>query len=336
MASNKAYESYAMLAKLINSNRSEDIDRAYDALSAALDVTYAEKKRQNEKSYSEKRDALARNKAKADKYLGYFMTEKGYSGSGVEADAKLKSELGYQAALSELYGSEAESEAKLGSDHAAELYKNEAGRAEKKAAAGKDYGELAYKAASDDADAELKKAKIESDEKVKLSQIEAEKVQKEKEYEIRLLQAKAEESKASAGTAAEKAAAAELEAQLNSYRRLLYEYVVSSFESTNDIGEMQRIYDSVTGANAENASKVYGEKLYSDMVKSFSKRLTQAKNEQHDAEVVQMLYDKFASAKNEYHYDTYLRLKRAAVSGAFPGYTVDQLDRAYKKYVNNG
>lgn len=332
---NKAYESYEMLARLLNSQRKENIDRAYDALSAALAESYEEKKRQSTDTYAKKRDALARNKAKSDKYLDYFLTEKGYTGSGVESDAKLKAELGYGADLSALGEAEQNAASALDSEYGEAKFKNESARAEKLAAADRDYADTAYKAAESAAGDELKAKQIQSNEKIKLAELADEKYLKEKEYEIKLLQAQTEAAKASAKSTDDKKEAEALQEKLDSYRLVLYQYIVSDFESTDDVNEMQRIYDSVTGANTEQATEIYGQKLYSDMVKKFRSALQEAKTAKRDAEVVQMLYDKFVAAKDEYHGDTYMKLKRALQTQSFPGYTLDQLDRAYKLYRTN-
>ena len=350
---NKAYESYEMLAKLLNSERKENIDRAYDALSAALAESYGETVRKNADEYGKKRSALAANKAKAEKYLDYFMTEKGYSGSGIEADAKLKAQLAYDSDLASLYASENEAAAKAAAEHEAALLKNEAQRAEAHAGADKDYAELSYKAANDAASDELKRQQIETERQSELEQnrlkeeaqkadaeykrksLESQNSLKEKEYEIKLLQAQTDAAKASASTGTQKKEAEELQEKLDSYRQLMYEELKNSFSATDDISEKQRIYDSVTGVNTEKATEIYGEKLYKELIRSLSKGLTEAKAAQKDAQVVQMLYDRFAEAKDEYHYDTYLKLKRALTSGGYPGYTQDQLDRAYKAYKNN-
>lgn len=349
----KAFESYEMLAKLLNSEKKENIDRAYDALAAALAESYGETKKKNARQFAAKRDALAANRAKAEKYLDYFMTEKGYGDSGIEADAKVKASIGYGAELAALHAAESGADAEIDAAYAGAKNKNEAARAEKLAAADKEYAELAYKAASDSAEDELKRDKLELEKQSELKQLqlkeqaqkadieyrnkslEQQNALKMKENEIRLLQAQTDAAKASASTDGQKKEAEQLQEKLNAYRQLMYEEIKRSFESTDDVAEMQRVYDSVTGANAERAAEIYGEKLYKEMIKSFSKRLSEAKAAQRDAAVVQMLYDKFVSAENEYHYDTYLKLKRALTSGGYPGYTLDQLDRAYKAYKNN-
>ena len=427
----KSYKSYEMLAKLLNSGTKENIDNAYDALSEVISGEYQKKKQQNETEFSEKRNALAKNKSKAEKYLDYFMTENGYDGSGIKADAKLKTNLGYNSDLAALYAAEALASSDIDAELASAKLKNEAERNEKKAAADKEYNDNLFKAYNDEQDRALKLTQLEyqreSDEKdraLKQSQfdyqkqsdekdmefrqsqldyqrdnseqdralkrdqleyqkqsddkdrefkysqleyqrednekdrelkkaqqeqqaaLERQKLQsdienkqhqnalKEREYEIKMLQAETDAAKASASTNAQKEEAAALQDKLDAYRQLMYQDLKNRFDQTDDIDEKQRIYDSVTGVNAENAVEVYGYDLYNSVIKYFSKTLTEEKTKRADTAAVQKLYDRFANA-NEYHYQTYLKLKRELQYGNFPGFTEDQLERAYKAYLKN-
>jgi len=335
----KTYESYEMLAKLLNSERKENIDRAYDALSAALEQAYAEKKDESTKAYADKRDALARNRAKAEKYLDYFMTEKGYSGSGIEADAKLKSNLSYNSDLSALNASEAGALSALDAQLQTDKLKNESEKNEKKAAADKDYGDSLYKIKSDSDANALKEKQLqiqkELDEKeleLKQTKQAAETALKQKEYELKKMQTEASAEKASSNSKAETEA---LNEKISAYRQLLYGNIKDDFENAKDLAEMQRIYDSVTGVNAEASAELFGEKLYNDMIKSFRKAITEAKVKQADEQTVQKLYDRFVNAGSEYHNQTYMKLKRELAYGNFPGFSSDQLERAYKMYLKN-
>jgi len=335
----KTYESYEMLAKLLNSERKENIDRAYDALSAALEQAYAEKKDESTKAYADKRDALARNRAKAEKYLDYFMTEKGYSGSGIEADAKLKSNLSYNSDMSALNASEAGALSALDAQLQTDKLKNESEKNEKKAAADKDYGDSLYKIKSDSDANALKEKQLqiqkELDEKeleLKQTKQAAETALKEKEYELKKLQTEASAEKASSNSKAETEA---LNEKISAYRQLLYGNIKDDFENAKDLAKMQRIYDSVTGVNAEASAELFGEKLYNDMIKSFRKAITEAKVKQADEQTVQKLYDRFVNAGSEYHNQTYMKLKRELAYGNFPGFSSDQLERAYKMYLKN-
>ena len=333
----KSYESYKMLAQLLNSQRKENIDKAYNALSAALDEAYTEKKSENEKVYAEKRDALERNRAKAEKYLDYFMTDKGYSGSGIEADAKLKSNLSYNSDLASLHAAEAGALSALDTQYQTDKLKNESEKNEKKAAADKDYGDTLYKISSDEASNALKEKQLEQNEKeseLKRQQQDAQNALKEKEYEIKKLQAEASAAKASS-SGGSKAETEALNEKLSAYRQMLYGNIKESFENAGSLSEMQRIYDSVTGVNAEASAELFGEKLYNDMIKSFSKAITEAKVKQADEQAVQKLYDRFVNAGEEYHNQTYLKLKRELAYSNFPGFNSDQLERAYKMYLKN-
>ncbi len=359
----KSYEAYQMLAKLLNSEQKENIDRAYNALSDALDKAYTKTVRENSDEFSKKRDALARNKAQSDKYLSYFMTDKGYANSGTEADARLKSQLGYDSDLAALHAAEASAQAKAEEEHNEAALKNEIERNSKKAAADKELGDSLYKMYKDERDGEIQREKIKSDKiksdnDVKNRQLEINKELKEKDYEIKLLQAQASAAR-SGGT--DKAENAALKEKLSSYRQLLYNETLDKFKRAASLDEMQSIYDSVTGVetldkfkraasldemqsiydsvtgvNAETAADVFGEKLYNDMIKSFSKSLSDAKTKRADEAAVQKLYDRFVNAKDEYHQRTYMKLKRELAYSNFPGFTADQLERAYKLYLNNG
>ena len=367
----KSYESYQMLAKLLNSKRKENIDRAYDALSSVLYGNYNDRVEESKSEYANKRDALARNKAKSDKYLSYFMTEKGYNGSGIEADAKLKSELSYNSDLSALDLAETSDLAKKRSEYNEAQLKNEAERAEKKGAADKDESDTLYRIYDDEKDYELKsaqleqqrkagedelafkreqqqkldeyranelaldRAKLDSDNAYKQRQLEAQNTVKEKEYEIKLLKAEAEAAKTQAASQAKSSDAKDLQDKLDAYRQLMYQNLKAEFERTNDLDEKQRIYDSVTGVNTETAAEIYGKTLYNEMIRSFSKGLTDAKVKKSDEDTVNRLYQRFVDANNEYHYQTYMKLKRELEYSNFPGFTSDQLERAYKMYVNN-
>lgn len=357
----KSYESYEMLAKLLSSGRKENIDSAYDALSDVINGEYVKKKLENADTFEKKRNALAANKAKAEKYLDYFMTEKGYDGSGIEADAKLKANIGYNSDLASLHSAEAAALSDIESDRQTALLKNEAERNEKKAAADKDISDTLYKAYSDDADRALKRdqleyqresdekdrelkqnqvdldlKKLQSDSEYKQKQLDQQTYLKEKEYEIKMLQAQTDAAKAAATTTSQKEEAESLKEKLSTYRQLLYQELKNSFDLTDDINEKQRIYDSVTGVNAERATEIYGESLYKSLIKDFSKALNKAKAEKADAETIRKLYDRFVNAKDEYHYQTYMKLKRELEFSNFPGFTADQLERAYKAYLKNG
>jgi hypothetical protein len=432
----KSYESYEMLAKLLNSGRKENIDSVYDALSEVITGEYQRKKQENKDTYADKRNALAKNRAKAEKYLDYFMTEKGYNGSGIEADAKLKASLGYNSDLGSLYAAEALSASDIDSEYVSAKLKNEAERNEKKAESDKDYADALYKAYGDDRQmalkrdqfdyqkesdekdraikrdqfdyqkesdekdrsfkrdqfdyqkesdekdrslkrdqfdyqkesdekdrsfkreqfdyqkesdekdrelkqteqqqkAELERQKLRNDSEYRSEQLRLENEIKQKETEIKRMQAETDAAKVKATTDSQKSEAEEMQAKVNAYRQLLYNDIKAQFDMTDDLDEKQRIYDSVTGVNAENAAEIYGETLYKNMIKEFSKDLTEAKIKKADEAVVQKLYDRFVNAKDEYHYETYMKLKRELQFGNFPGFTEDQLERAYKAYLKN-
>lgn len=148
----KAYDSYNMLAKLLNSGSDDKVNKAYDALMALTDSEYARKREETERAYDEKRNALARNKAKADKYLNYFMVENGYENSGIEADARAKASIGYASDL-----------ANIGMEETAALNSLESEKNEKRLESEYEKNKIQSENEAKRADILLEAAKIESD-----------------------------------------------------------------------------------------------------------------------------------------------------------------------------
>ena len=302
----KSYESYQMLAKLLNSERKENIDRAYDALLSALNESYNEKIGTVKDEFRDKKNALARNRAKAEKYLGYFMTEKGYENSGIEADAKMKAQIGYNADMASLDREQGKSETDLlAKQHQAQA-ENEAQRAKEKSKADADFEDQLYK---------LKKEQDTTD--VNLEKLRHQDYWKEKELEF-------EKYKIENGDDAEK---------LKSYRYLNYQGVLKNVEGAKDREELKSIYDSVTGVNTEYATGVLGYTNYKNLLKAIENTDKKLKAEEEEQERIEILYEKFVSAYGkEYHGLTYRKLAGDLKANEMPGYSKNELDTAYERF----
>lgn len=304
----KSYESYQMLAKLLNSERKENIDKAYDALLSALNESYNEKLGEVKEGYRDKKNALARNRAKAEKYLGYFMTEKGYENSGIEADAKMKAQIGYNADLASLDRQQQLTEAELLSkQHQAEA-ENGAQRAKEKNKADADLGDQLHK---------LKKEQDTTD--VNLEKLRLENYWKEKELEYKKY---AIES----GGDAEK---------LKAYRYMNYKALADKAESITDRNELKELYDSVTGINTEQAAAVLGYTNYKNLLHVIEGRDNALRMKEVSDERVDGLYSYFvASYKKgkDYHGLTYRQLSKSLKTDDISSFSQDELDQAYERF----
>ncbi len=309
----KSYESYQMLAKLLNSERKENIDKAYNALLAALNESYGEKEKSSSDEYKEKKNTLAKNKAKAEKYLGYFMTEKGYDNSGIEADAKNKAQIAYNADMAALDREEERSKAALEAKRREEAAKNEAERAKQLGKADADLEDQLNK---------LKKEQDKTD--VNREKLELEKYLKEKEIEYKNVK---EHSASGGGTDSEK---------LNAYRYLTYKSMVEKAQSMTDKYELAAFYDSVTGANTEQATEILGFSNYRNLIKEIENRQKALKEEEESEEMIKSLYSLFVSRSGrEYHGVTYRRLAGDLKADKIGTFTKKQLDEAYDRYKND-
>ena len=302
----KSYESYQMLAKLLNSERKENIDRAYDALLSALNESYNEKIGTVKDEFRDKKNALARNRAKAEKYLGYFMTEKGYKNSGIEADAKTKAQIGYNADMAALDREEGKTEADVLVKHHQAQADNEAQRAKEKSKADADLEDQLNK---------LKKEQDMTD--VNLEKLRLQNYWKEKELEL-------QKYKIDNGDDAEK---------LKAYRYLSYQEILKTVEGAKDRNELKEIYDSVTGVNTEHASDIMGYTNYKNLLRAIENTEKKLKEAEESQERIDALYARFVSAYGkEYHGLTYRKLAGDLKANEMPGYSKDELDTAYERF----
>jgi hypothetical protein len=304
-----------MLAKLLNSERKENIDKAYDALLSALNESYKEKTEAVKDGFADKKNALARNRAKAEKYLGYFMTEKGYENSGVEADAKTKAQIGYNADMAALGREEEKSKTALAAEQHQKQAETEAARAKEKSKADEDLEEQLYriKTEQDKNDLELEKLGFE-------------RYFKEKELEVRKLEAEVKKSGGADGTGD----------ALNAYRYLNYKSMLEKAEGMDDPDDLQAFYDSVTGINAERAAEVLGSTNYKNLLQTIEKK-QKAIREKADSEArIESLYGVFVTSYGkEYHGLTYRRLAMDLKSKEIGAFTRDELDEAYDRFKND-
>ena len=307
----KSYESYRMLAKLLNSERKENIDKAYDALRSALNESYKEKTDAVKEGFIDKKNALSRNRAKAEKYLGYFMTEKGYGNSGVEADAKTKAQIGYNADMAALEREEEKSKTALSAEQHRKQAETEAERAKEKSKADEDLEEQLYriKTEQDKTDLELEK-------------LDFERYFKEKELEVRKLEAEAKKSGGGDG--------------LNAYRYLNYKSMLEKAEGMEDADELQAFYDSVTGINAERAAEVLGSTNYKNLLQAIEKKRKALRKKADSEARIDSLYGVFVTSYGkEYHGLTYRRLAMDLKSKEIGAFTRDELDEAYDRFKND-
>ena len=304
----KSYESYQMLAKLLNSERKENIDRAYDALLSALNESYGQKLGTVKDEFRDKKNALAKNRAKAEKYMGYFMTEKGYENSGIEADAKMKAQIGYNADLASLDREQAKTEAEmLSKQHQAEA-ENDAQRAKEKSKADADLEDQLYK---------LKKEQDTTD--VNLEKLRLENYWKEKELEYKKYAIET-------GDDSEK---------LKAYRYLNYKALADKAESITGRNELKELYNSVTGINTEQASEVLGYTNYKNLLHVIEKRDEALRLKEESDQRIDGIYEYFVASYNkgkDYHALTYRQLSKSLRTDDMTTFTQDELDQAYERF----
>lgn len=305
-----AYKAYKQLAELLNSDKKENIDRAYDALAAVANENYNSGVLTENEDYEKQKNALAANKAKASRYLNRYLTDNGYSGSGVETDMKLKSELTYNSDLAELGRSNKSRLNTLLSEKNSTLSNVEAKRAEAQTAADKELADDLYKAKSDDESNELKR------------------------QELSLKKAEIDKKYGTGGTSSSSSSSSGSGSSdggtIEAYRTELYNRLLTEFEKAKTSEEMEQLYQSVTGVNAENAESIFGASKYSSMVNKFRKEIaSKKKSESYDngvKEIVKTLRD-----SNDYARD-FASIYKNIVASKNPKYTMEQLNTALDLY----
>ncbi len=328
----KIIESYETLAKLLNSDKKENIDKAYDALRAIADSEYTASVKQTEQSYAKSRDVLAVNRAKADKYMNYFLSKGGYDGSGIAADAKLKSELNYASQVSELNSEQRAAEQSLAQQRKKSLNDIESKRAEEQTRADEAMAELEYKLASDRAELEYKVAADKAERELRLKEMENESYWRNKEYELKKLVADRETSSSSGTSGSGTSGDESLKEMISGYRTLLYNGIIDDFGQAKTADEMETIYNTVTGVNAEKAINIFGQSLYNKMIKDMKvKLMAQKKEEEYEAEIVE-IFNRLVESPDVGQ--TMASLQYNANFSKNPKYDRDQIDMAFKRYHN--
>ncbi len=282
----KVLESYETLAKLLNTDKKENIDRVYDALKSVAESEYKSGLEESAQSYRESRDTLAQKKAKADKYMSYFLSEGGYDRTGIAADAKIKSDLTYMSQTSALEREEQQSRNDLLRKKNESLNDIEAKRASEHSKADSELAELEYKVASDKVERELR-----------LKELEDQNYWKKKEYELNSLKVNASISGGSGGSGGSNSAVSS-DDLVKAYRTNLYNDILDRLSECTDSAQMQDIYDSLTGTNTENAVSTFGSDIYNKMIKDMkTKILAQRKSEKYENGIDELV-DRLKSTKD--------------------------------------
>lgn len=304
----KSYESYEMLSKLLNSNKKENIDTVYDTLKKLTEQNYEGRLAQNEAEYAKARDTLSRNRAKAEKYLDYFVNEGGYANSGVGTDARLKQELNYENNVSALNSEQIADKEKLAREKQEEILKLESERATAQIEADSELADMALK----NEQLELQKKQAEQDN-----------YWKSKQYELQknAYSASSSSSSSSGGSGRNDSA----------YNAVMYNDMLKKLSECKNADEMQVLYDSLVGSNTEAAQSVYGS-FYSKLLGEMrSALLDKRADEDHDNKVREICerMTKVGSNANT----VFINLYRDSMLTDHPQYTTEQVEEAYRRVI---
>ncbi len=296
----KSYESYEMLSKLLNTDKKENIDVVYDTLKRLTESSYQGSLAENEAQYAKARDTLSQNRAKADKYLNYFVTEGGYANSGVATDARIKQELNYESNVSDLNSEQLASKNELERSKEERLAEIESERAKAQAEADSELAESVYK-----------------NEQLKLQQkqLEQDNYWKKKQYELD------KQSSGSGGASGSNTA----------YNAVMYNDTMAKFGSCNTADEMQQMYDSLVGANSTAAQGVYGS-YYSKLITEMREAIIEKRAEEtHDNNVREICTQmtEYGRSPNT----IFISLYRQALTDENSPYTKQEVEEAYKRVV---
>ncbi len=303
----KSYESYEMLSKLLNSNKKENIDTVYDTLKKLTEQNYEGSLAENEAEYAKARDNLSRNRAKAEKYLDYFVNEGGYANSGVGADARLKQELNYENNVSALNSEQIAAKEKLARQKQEEILKLESERATAQIEADTELADMALK----NEQLELQKKQAEQDN-----------YWKSKQYELQKNAYSGSSSSSSGGGTVRNDSA---------YNAVMYNDMLKKLSECKNADEMQVLYDSLVGTNTEAAQSVYGS-FYSKLLGEMRGALLDKRaDEDHDNKVREICerMTKVGSNANT----VFITLYRDSMLTDHPQYTTEQVEEAYRRVV---
>ncbi len=294
-----------MLTQLLSSDKKENIDRVYDALRQLTESDYQAKASQSGQDYAKARDTLAKNRAKSEKYLNYFINEGGYADSGTETDARLKQELNYKNNVSELDMQEQNAIHELEREKAEQLLKIESERAEKHAQADTELAEQEYKN--------------------ELLQIEKDKqTLDEKKYESTV-----HNSSSSSSSSSSSGSSASSGSGSDAYYAVMYNDAIRKLAECKTADDIQVIYDGLTGANTESSEGLYGSfytKLLADVRTALLEKREFENYEKKVQELCQMFLRPGARAQ-----EMFIRMYHEASMTSTSQYTPAQVEEAYRR-----
>ena len=306
----KSYESYEMLSKLLNSNKKENIDAVYDTLKKLTEQNYEGSLSQNESDYAKARDTLSRNRAKAEKYLDYFVNEGGYANSGVGTDARLKQELNYENNVSALNSEQVAAKEKLAREKQAEILRIESERASAQAEADTELADMALK----NEQLELQKKQVEQDN-----------YWKSKQYE---LQKNAYSGSSSSSSSSSGGGASHGD---SAYSAVMYNEMIKKLSECKNADQMQELYDSIVGENTAAAQGIYGSfysKLLSEMRETLLDKRAEEDNDDKVREICRLMTKVGYNSNN-----VFINLYRDSMLTSHPQYTTEQVEEAYRRVI---
>ena len=277
MAQSKVLDTYKMVAELLNSGSESNIEKAYSALLAATDQKYQSRLSDIATDYAEKRDTAARSKAAGDRYLNYFMAERGYGGSGIEADAKVKNELSYRSGLSALSGEENKAKDAARQSRDEETLKLESQKYKDRAAEENTLYERIYQASKDEADEAYRQKQLEMQEAAAKNDA----YWKQKSYELE----KEKISKSAEASAAK------------NYQNAIYDYLSDKAAKATTEYQLEQIFEALTGSWSAEAQNMLGSSGYSKLLQYVRKRMGEIAANDPNSEKVEALYQTLKNTK---------------------------------------
>lgn len=327
----RTYESYEMLAKLLNTDKKENIQIVYDTLRQLTEERYKGESAKSEREYAESRDMLARNRAKSEKYLNYFVTEGGYANSGVATDARVKQELNYENNVSALRKSENDAMQELQRIKNEELANIEIQRAQAQIKADDELDDAAYK----NEQLALEKEKLQQDNYWQEKQYQ---LDKEKQ-QAQLAQnsssgssggsSSSDSSGGSSSGSSSSGSSGNSSGKSDAYYAVMYNDAMKNLAQTARASDVQKLYDSLTGKNTEASEALYGsyyEKLIGQVREKLVKTIDAENNERAVTEICGIMMQ-FGRTPD----DVFLELYNDAATGRASKYTKEQVEEAYRR-----
>ncbi len=300
-----------MLSKLLNSSKKENIDKVYDTLKQLTEQNYEGSLAQNEAEYAKARDTLSRNRAKAEKYLDYFVNEGGYANSGVGTDARLKQELNYENNVSALNAEQVAAKENLARERQQEILKLETERASAQA----------------DADTELAEMTLKNEElELQKKQVEQDNYWKSKEYELQKNAYSGSSSSSSSSSSGSASSSGN-----SAYSAVMYNEMLKKISECKNADEMQVLYDSIVGTNTEAAESIYGSfytKLLGEMLRTLLDKRAEEDYDNKVREICERMTRVGSNANT-----VFVNLYRDSMLTDNPQYTTEQVEAAYKRVI---